>query len=367
MSRAARQHVQLRGVDQLRGLATSAAAWSESGWTCRRRCRRCPALGQRLVTIVERAAWPGPAGRRRGPAPAPARRPSGQRLVGVLGAVVAADRRGTDTIAVRGDEHASATRVLLPVPFIPATYQVSLTLSSVIGIRASPWSTCSPLSSTTGMPSTAHCECKQPEAKPQLPVTPGHPRHACWWTGREYAGDAGVGVGVVHVVLRLLGVQADHPGAHVHQRAHPGGRPVCPGELDADTQESAEVALVPAEAGRHREPVEAGVGDRGDVLLDHAPVLLGLDGVGAQQRDESSGTGNQLVGAHCGVGGDGGFGGEGHGVLLTWGDRRSGGRVPATMRRRVRSAPALPDQNVQSTLDSRVTGITTGTSSATGL
>lgn len=42
---------------------------------------------------------------------------------------------------------------------------------SDIGISTSPWSTTSPCSSGTGMPSSAHCACRHPDAHPQRPVT----------------------------------------------------------------------------------------------------------------------------------------------------------------------------------------------------
>ena len=52
---------------------------------------------------------------------------------------------------------------LLPVDFIPATNQVSSYSRSLRGISASPWSTVSPFSSVTGMPSTAQLACQEPE------------------------------------------------------------------------------------------------------------------------------------------------------------------------------------------------------------
>ena len=118
----------------------------------------------------------------------------------------------------------------------------------------------------------------------------------------EHAADAGVGVGVVDVVLRLLGVEPDHPGADVHERGDPGGGPVAAGELAADAEEGAEVGLVAAEPGRYGDLVEPRVRDRADVLLDDAPVRLGLGGVRPQHRDEGGGPRDEVVGIRGGVG-----------------------------------------------------------------
>jgi hypothetical protein len=63
-----------------------------------------------------------------------------------------------------GTKMSFAIRQLLPVDFIPATNQVSSYSRSLSGIRATAWSTTSPASSVTGMPSTAQRACQDPEA-----------------------------------------------------------------------------------------------------------------------------------------------------------------------------------------------------------
>lgn len=57
----------------------------------------------------------------------------------------------------------SATRQLLAVPRIPATCHTSSMVKSDAGMSASPWSTTSPFSSVTGIPSTAQVDHHEPE------------------------------------------------------------------------------------------------------------------------------------------------------------------------------------------------------------
>ena len=60
--------------------------------------------------------------------------------------------------------------MLLPVPFIPATNHVSSIVSSLIGTNASAWSTVSPASFTTRVPSSAQSACRLPDAHGHLPL-----------------------------------------------------------------------------------------------------------------------------------------------------------------------------------------------------
>ena len=104
----------------------------------------------------------------------------------------------------------------------------------------------------------AHWECSAAGGEAPLPVTIWPPSAKVrGGGGRDDAADAGVGVVLVDVTLRLVGVEADDPAADVHQGGDPGGGAVAAGELAADPQEGGEVGLVSAEALGDREPVAA--------------------------------------------------------------------------------------------------------------
>ncbi len=70
-----------------------------------------------------------------------------------------------------GTNTSSATTVLLAVPHIPATCQVSSIDRSLNGIIAVPNPVTSPASSSTSTPPMNEVAWNEPEAKPQLPVT----------------------------------------------------------------------------------------------------------------------------------------------------------------------------------------------------
>ncbi len=72
----------------------------------------------------------------------------------------------------------AATMVLLPVPFMPVTNQLSSIVASAIGMKARPWSISAPVSSTTGTPTIAQSACRQPLAQGHLPLTT-RPPSAC--------------------------------------------------------------------------------------------------------------------------------------------------------------------------------------------
>src|SRR5580692_1848018 len=78
---------------------------------------------------------------------------------------------GTDITRCDGTKTSVATRQLLAVPRIPATYQTSSMTRSAAGIKTSPWSTTSPFSPVSGTPSTAHVDHQEPELKYQRPDT----------------------------------------------------------------------------------------------------------------------------------------------------------------------------------------------------
>src|SRR5580692_8084114 len=78
---------------------------------------------------------------------------------------------GTDMTRCDGTKTSSATRQLLAVPRIPATYQTSSMARSAAGMRTSPWSITSPSSPVSGAPSAAQVDHQEPELKYHRPET----------------------------------------------------------------------------------------------------------------------------------------------------------------------------------------------------
>ena len=121
--------------------------------------------------------------------------------------------------------------------------------------------------------------------------------------GVEHAGDAGVGVGTPHIVLRLLVHAPDEECAYVHQRSHPRRRTASFGDLARDLELGADVGLPAAVALRHHDLECAGFFQNGDVLLDHPTIGLRLVGVLLEDRADCSDALQQAIDGlgHCRV------------------------------------------------------------------
>ena len=113
----------------------------------------------------------------------------------------------------------------------------------------------------------------------------------------EHAADQRVGVLAPHVVLGLLRVQADHPGAHVQQRCHPGGAAVGLAERGRHVEHGAHRGLVAPVPLRLGDLEDARLAQRLDAVLGHAAVLLTPGGVLADQRLQFLHPGDELTGA----------------------------------------------------------------------
>src|SRR5205823_1119084 len=94
--------------------------------------------------------------------------------------IASASGRGLASCAIRpvmvimswlGTKTLSQMTVLLPVPRIPATCQVSLIDTSDIGMNAQPWLIIWSFSSRIRTPPMNQSECRLPLANPQLPDT----------------------------------------------------------------------------------------------------------------------------------------------------------------------------------------------------
>ncbi len=70
-----------------------------------------------------------------------------------------------------GTKTRSATTVLLPVPFMPATNHVSSIVSSLIGMITEPMSIGTPSGPSWTTPPSAHVACRLPDAHAHRPDT----------------------------------------------------------------------------------------------------------------------------------------------------------------------------------------------------
>ena len=77
---------------------------------------------------------------------------------------------GTESSRWSGTNTSSATSVFDPVPFMPATYHVSSTASSDIGMSASTCSVTLPAASLSSAPTRPQVACNEPEAHGQRPL-----------------------------------------------------------------------------------------------------------------------------------------------------------------------------------------------------
>ncbi len=119
----------------------------------------------------------------------------------------------------------------------------------------------------------------------------------------EHAGHPGVGVGAPHIVLGLLAGAPGEVRADVHQRRHPAGRSAAHSDGAGHLELGANVRLVAAVPLGHHHLERAGVAQRSDVLLDDAPVRLGLSGIALQRRANGGDALKQSIGglSHGGV------------------------------------------------------------------
>ena len=97
--------------------------------------------------------------------------PIGHRSLGSTGAPFVSFRSSPTPTRWVGTKTSSATRVLLAVPCMPATCQVSLIVTWSIGMVAMPGAMTSPAASSTNTPPPAQFPWKPPDAKPHEPLT----------------------------------------------------------------------------------------------------------------------------------------------------------------------------------------------------
>ncbi|MNF29719.1 hypothetical protein D3C84_104320 [compost metagenome] len=119
---------------------------------------------------------------------------------------------------------------------------------------------------------------------------PGH-RHV----GR---GDQRRGILAPHLLLRLLGEQRQLPRMHRHHAVHPGGGHAALGQrlLDLGKHLGAEFEAAVTRGLHDAEQLR--LLQRGDHLVGHLQLMLGLCGILGEQRHQRTGAGDQLLGGN---------------------------------------------------------------------
>jgi hypothetical protein len=110
------------------------------------------------------------------------------------------------------------------------------------------------------------------------------------------AGDARARVLAPDVLLGLVGEHAAQPVADVDERQHPPRRAVALADRRGDLHLGPDRDLVAAEAPRHRDLEQPGVGERLDALVGDPALGVGLGGVALDDRADLSDPVEQLLG-----------------------------------------------------------------------